>query len=92
MTLMPSAWFAKKERPAKNWELKRWVQNQQKNAADQYGNRAIALMSSAQEAASFDALEEIWRDLLAILQIAMDVTRDRRLILASAGRAAVAGS
>jgi uncharacterized protein len=98
------------------WELKRWMQNQQKNAADRYSNRAVDLMGSAQAAATADSLEEIWRQLLAlleeavrdldadklseesfasfrsILQIAMDVARDRRTILASARQAAVAGS
>ncbi len=98
------------------WELKRWMQRQQKNAADLYSNRAVALMASAQEASSLASLEDIWRDLLSvlaeavqdldtdklseesfnsfrsILQIAMDVTRDRRAILttATANRAASA--
>jgi len=90
------------------WELKQWMQKQQKNTADHYSDRAIALMSVAKETNSMQALEDIWRRLLAILseavqdldadtlseesfnsfrsilQIAMDVTRDRRaMILAS---------
>lgn len=107
LALMVGSWI---------WELKRWVQNQQKNAADQYSNRVIALMSSTQGATALATLEEIWRELLAILeeavhdldadklseesfnsfrsilQIAMDVTRDRKIILASTGQAAGASS
>ncbi len=88
------------------------IQSQQKNAADQYSNRAVALMGSAQEANSMESLEDIWNELLgiltaavhdldadklseesfnsfrSILQIAMDVTRDRRAILSPANRAA----
>jgi uncharacterized protein len=103
LVLMVGSWI---------WELNRWMQNQQKNAADQYSNRVVALMSSTQEAISLDTLDEIWRDLLAILeeavhdldadklseesfnsfrsilQIAMDVTRDRRTILTSTGQGA----
>jgi len=90
------------------WEIKRWMQGQQKNAADQYNNRAVALMNLAQAANSLASLEDIWRDLLTILaeavrdldadklseesfnsfrsvlEIALDVTRDRRAILESA--------
>lgn len=107
VVLMAASWI---------WELKRWIQGQQKNAADQYSNRVVALMSSAQEVSSLTALESIWRELLAILeeavhdldadklseasfnsfrsilQIAMDVTRDRRAILDSASHAVRAGS
>jgi|HubBroStandDraft_2_1064218.scaffolds.fasta_scaffold101957_2 TRAP transporter TAXI family solute receptor len=90
------------------WELNRWMQRQQKNAADQYSNHVVALIHSVQEANSLALLEEIWRDLLAILanavadldadkiseesfssfrsilQIGMDVTKERRAILISA--------
>jgi hypothetical protein len=90
------------------WELKRWIHGQQKNTADRYSNRIVALMSSAQEATSLPCLENIWRELLAILteavqdldannlseesfascpsvlQMAMDVIRDRRVIVALA--------
>jgi hypothetical protein len=101
VVLMAASWV---------WELKRWMQGQQKNAADRYSNRAVELMESARSASSIMTLEEIWRDLLAILaqavhdldadklseesfnsfrsilQIALDVTRDRRVILAFANR------
>lgn len=87
------------------WELKRWMQRQQKNAADEYGNRAMALITAAQDAQSTSTLDEISHDLLrilgeavhaldadkiseesfnsfrAILQIGMEVTRDRRTAL-----------
>jgi hypothetical protein len=71
-------------------------------------------MGSAQAAPTADALEEIWRQLLglleeavrdldaaiggifasfrSILQIAMDVARDRRAILASTRQTAAIGS
>jgi hypothetical protein len=89
------------------WELKRWLQREQKNTADQYSNRVVALISSAQNVHSLAHLEGIWRELLeilaeavhdldadklseesfnsfrAILQIGMEVTRERRLILTS---------
>jgi hypothetical protein len=98
------------------WKLKRWMQSQQKNAADQYGNWVVALMRSSQESTSLEALEEISTKLLtiltdavhdldtdklleesfdsfrSILQIAMDVTRDRRAILSHTSRAATVGS
>src|SRR6202012_1725616 len=78
---------------------------QQKNAADEYGNRAMALITTAQNAHSAPELDEISRQLLrilaeavhdldtdkiseesfnsfrAILQIGMEVTRDRRAAL-----------
>lgn len=99
VALMAGSWI---------WELKRWIERQQKNTADQYSYRAVALMNSAQEANSLASLEILWRELLAILaeavhdldadklseesfnsfrsilQIAMDVTRDRRDIVARA--------
>lgn len=86
------------------WELKRWMQKKQKNTADNYSNRVVALISAAQNANSTTELEQIWRELLtilaeavqdldadkisedsfhsfrAILQIAMEVTRDRRVV------------
>jgi hypothetical protein len=103
VVLMAGSWI---------WELKRWMQRQQKNTADQYSNRIVALMSSAQEAGSLSSLADIWRKLLAILteavqdldadklseesfnscrsilQVAMEVTRDRRAILALSSRTA----
>jgi TRAP transporter TAXI family solute receptor len=89
------------------WELKRWMVKQQKNAADRYSNRVVALVSEAEEANSLAPLDEIWRGLLAILaeavrdldqdkiseesfqsfrsilQIGLDVARERRAILNS---------
>ncbi len=89
------------------WELKRWMQRQQKNAADIYSNRAMALITAAQEVQSAPELDAISRNLLgilgeavhdldtdkmseesfnsfrAILQIGIEVTRDRRVALQS---------
>lgn len=86
------------------WELKRWMQRKQKNTADHYSNRVVALISVARDAHSIAELDEIWHKLLtilseavrdldadklsqesfhsfrAILQIGMEVTRDRRSI------------
>jgi TRAP transporter TAXI family solute receptor len=105
VVLMVSSWI---------WELKQWMLRQQKNTADQYSNRAVALMSSAQGAASQAVLDEVWRALLTVLmeavhdldndklsedsfhsfrsiwQIALDVTRERRAILASESASAAA--
>jgi hypothetical protein len=82
------------------------MEQRQKNAADRYSKRVITLMNSAKEASSLTALEQIWRDLLAILaeavqdldndnlseeslrsilEIPIDVTRDRRAILTAEG-------
>ena len=90
------------------WELKRWMQRQQKNNADKYSNRVVALISGVQEIDSIPPLEQTWRELLtilteavhdldadklseesfnsfrAILQIAMEATRERRSMLLSA--------
>jgi hypothetical protein len=49
------------------WELKRWMQRKQKNTADQYSNRVVALISSVQEMNSLPLLDEAWRELLKIL-------------------------
>ena len=89
------------------WELKRWMQRKQKNKADQYSNRVVALISSVQDVNSLMTLEEAWRELLkilteavhdldadklseesfnsfrTILQIGMEVTKERRSILMS---------
>jgi uncharacterized protein len=89
------------------WQLNRWIQKRQKNAADVYSNRVVELIAAAQEASTLESLHAIWRDLLAvlaqavrdlddekisedsfhsvraILQIGMDVTRERRAILSS---------
>ena len=90
------------------WELKRWMQRQQKDTADQYSQRVVALIGSVQEVSSLARLEDIWRELLtilaeavhdldadklseesfnsfrAILQIGIEVTRERRAVLVSA--------
>jgi TRAP transporter TAXI family solute receptor len=93
------------------WELKRWMQRKQKNKADQYSNRVVALISSVQEVNSLPTLDEVWRELLkilteavhdldadklseesfnsfrTILQIGMEVTKERRSILMSTSAA-----
>jgi uncharacterized protein len=87
------------------WELKRWMQRQQKNAADRYSKRVVELITAAQEISSMPELDNIWQELLTILreavhdldtdklseesfnsfriilQIGMEVTRDRRSLL-----------
>ena len=91
------------------WELNRWMQRKQKNAADYYSNRVLALISAAQKSDSAAELENIWNELLtilseavhdldhdklseesfhsfrAILQIGMEVTRDRRILINAPG-------
>jgi hypothetical protein len=100
------------------WELKRWMQRQQKTKADQYSNRVVALISGVQEVTSVAALDETWRELLkilteavrdldadklseesfnsfrVILQIGMEVTKERRVLLTttSTGSRSVADS
>jgi len=92
------------------WELKRWMQRQQKTNADQYSNRVVALIGSVQEVTSVGLLDETWRELLkilteavhdldadklseesfnsfrVILQIGMEVTKERRALLSTASR------
>jgi uncharacterized protein len=92
------------------WELKRWMQRQQKTNADQYSNRVVALISSVQEVTSVALLDQTWRELLkilteavrdldadklseesfnsfrVILQIGMEVTKERRALLSTASR------
>ena len=89
------------------WELKRWMQRQQKSNADQYSKRVVELIGSVQIVNSIAPLEEIWNELLTILteavhdldadklseesfnsfrvilQIGMEVTRERRSLLMS---------
>jgi TRAP transporter TAXI family solute receptor len=89
------------------WELKRWMQRKQKNTADQYSNRVVALINMVQEVHSPAPLDAIWCELVtiltaavldldanklseesfnsfrAILQIGMEVTRERRVVLMS---------
>ena len=95
------------------WELKRWMQRQQKTNADQYSNRVVALISEVQEVNSAAPLDETWRELLkilteavrdldadklseesfnsfrVILQIGMEVTKERRALLSSASAATI---
>jgi len=60
------------------WELNRWMQRRQKNAADQYNNRVVELITAAQGVESETSLHEIWRELLAILTSAVrDLDADR---------------
>lgn len=60
------------------WELRRWMESQQKNTADQYNKRIMALMNSAQEANSVASLEDIRCELLAILtQVVNDLDADK---------------
>ncbi len=60
------------------WELRAWMQRRQKNAADDYSNRVIALMNGATGATSQTALEEIRGELLVILTAAVaDLDSDR---------------
>ncbi len=100
------------------WELKRWMQRQQKSNADQYSNRVVELISRVQEVKSLAPLDDTWRELLkilteavrdldadklseesfnsfrAILQIGLEVTKERRALLSSASNTTspVAGS
>jgi TRAP transporter TAXI family solute receptor len=99
VALMVASWI---------WELNRWMHRQQKDAADQYNNRVVALIAAAQEVETEAPLMDIWRELLAtlakavhdldtdkmsqesfnsfrsILQIGLEVTKERRAVLASA--------
>jgi len=90
------------------WELKRWMQRQQKDQADIYSKRVVALISDVQAANSLATLDAAWSELLkilaeavhdldddklseesfnsfrAILQIGMEVTKERRAQLSAA--------
>ena len=60
------------------WELKRWMQRQQKNAADQYSNRVVELITAAQQVSSIPELDKIWQKLLTILREAVhDLDTDK---------------
>jgi uncharacterized protein len=107
VALMVASWI---------WELNRWMQRRQKSAADHYNNRAVALITAAQEAQSDALLVDIWRELLAtltkavqdldadrmsqesfnsfrsILQIGLEVIKERRAILASSPAASSQGA
>jgi hypothetical protein len=98
------------------WEFQRWIQRKQKNTADQYSNRAMALMASALDTTSAADLEVVWRSLLAILteavsdldadklseesfasfrsilNIALEVTKERRAVLGGTQMAVGAGT
>jgi uncharacterized protein len=89
------------------WELKRWIQRQQKVQADEYSNRVVALIGGVQDVNSLAELEQIWGELLTILtqavrdldadklseesfnsfrvilQIGMEVTKERRALLSA---------
>jgi uncharacterized protein len=105
VALMVASWL---------WELNRWMQRQQKNAADEYNKRVVALIAAAQAVETEAPLIAIWRELLAtlakavqdlnadkmsqesfnsfrsILQIGLEVAKERRAILASANGEAAA--
>jgi len=60
------------------WELRAWLQKQQKNMADEYSNRVVALMNAAREAKSQAVLEEIRGELLGLLTAAVsDLDSDK---------------
>src|SRR6201996_9631181 len=93
------------------WELKRWMQKQQKDQADIYSKRVVMLISEVQKTNSVSQLDEAWRELLkilaeavhdldddklseesfnsfrAILQIGMEVTKERRALLLASSMA-----
>jgi hypothetical protein len=49
------------------WELKRWIQRQQKSNADEYSNRVVTLIDEVQGVDFLPGLEQIWGELLTIL-------------------------
>jgi hypothetical protein len=60
------------------WELKRWMQRQQKNNADQYSKCVVELIGSVQNLDSLTPSEEIWNELLTILTEAVhDLDADK---------------
>jgi uncharacterized protein len=99
VALMVASWI---------WELNRWMQRQQKNAADQYNNRVMELIATAQTVEAEASLDDVWSELLtiltkavhdldndkmsqesfnsfrSILQIGLEVTKERRTILTNA--------
>jgi uncharacterized protein len=69
VVLMVSSWI---------WELRRWMQSQQKNTAHKYSDRIVRLMNAAQDTNSLASLEDIWRNSLAILTEAVhDLGEDK---------------
>jgi uncharacterized protein len=93
------------------WELKRWMQRQQKNTADLYSKRVVELIDTVQQIDEIAPLETAWQKLLAILgeavhdldedklseesfnsfrailQIGMEVARERRLLISQRSHA-----
>jgi hypothetical protein len=60
------------------WELKRWMQRQQKSNADQYSKRVVELIASVRNVDSIAPLDEIWNELLTILaQAVHDLDADK---------------
>lgn len=96
------------------WQLKGWMMRKQKNAGDEYSNRAMQLMTSAQAADSVEALDALKTELLGtltaavrdldadklseisfqsfrdVLQIVLEVIRERRETLARPAAVGVA--
>lgn len=88
------------------WQLKGWMMRKQKNAGDEYSNRAMQLMTAAQAVDSIEDLDVLKTELLAtltaavrdldsdklsevsfqsfrdVLQIVLEVIRERRETLA----------
>jgi hypothetical protein len=61
------------------WELKRWMQKQQKDQADIYSKRVVTLISDVQTTNSLSTLDETWRELLKILSEAVHDLDDDKL-------------
>jgi TRAP transporter TAXI family solute receptor len=60
------------------WELRAWLQRRQKNVADGYSNRVVALINAASTTESLEALEEIRHQLLTVLSAAVaDLDSDK---------------
>ena len=69
IALMVASWI---------WQLNRWMQRKQKNAADLYIKRVVALIAEVQKAEAEAPLIEIWRELLATLATAVhDLDTDK---------------
>jgi uncharacterized protein len=60
------------------WELRAWLERQQKKIADEYSNRVIALIDEARQAKSLASLEAVRNELLSILTVAVgDLDNDK---------------
>jgi uncharacterized protein len=60
------------------WQIRAWLQRRQKNVADDYSNRAVALMNAARDAKSESGLEEVHSELLNLLTAAVaDLDSDK---------------